>query len=161
MYLRQKDLLSGLDKRFIRELMNISEKKNYSPGDVVFHEGNHASRFFVLIRGKVKLNVGPTNQAVFTISHAGEAFGWSSLLGRNVYAASAECMETTRLLRIDRVKFNLVLEQDPVNGLALIRRLAPMLGNRLHDTYKMLAAREHGDKFETYGSGQLIDLPLQ
>ena len=161
MYVKQKDLLSGLERGFIKKLMNMTEKKDYSSGDVVFYEGNHAGRFFVLIRGKVKLKVGPTNQVVFTLSHAGEAFGWSSLLGRNVYAASAECVEPTRLLRIDRVKFNMVLEEDPVNGLVLIRRLAAMLGNRLNDTYKMLAVREHGERFETYGSGQLIDLPLQ
>ncbi len=91
MYIKQKELLAGLDKKFLKALMDSTERKSYREGDFVFREGNHASRFYVLLKGRVKLSIGKTGEVVFTLNHAGEAFGWSSLLGRSVYAASARC----------------------------------------------------------------------
>ncbi len=157
MYLKQKDLLAGLDNNFLKHLMTEMEKKSYKKGARIFQEGNHANRFYVLLKGRVKLVVGTPGQVVFTINHGGEAFGWSSLLGRNLYSASAHCIETTKLLRIDRIKFNLVLENDPVNGMILIKRMAGMLGHRLSEAYKIIAAEEQIQPFMTFGSGQLME----
>lgn len=154
MYITQKELLAGLSKEFIKEIIGLTEKKTYRTGDIVFREGNHASRFYVLLRGRVTLTVGEGRQVAFTVNHAGEAFGWSSFLGRSTYAASAVCEAPTALLRVDRVKFNMVLEKDPANGLILIRHLAQMLGHRLHEAYKVIGSRT--EFFESYGSGQTM-----
>ncbi len=110
------------------------------------------------MKGAVKLSFGTSGQVVFTLNHAGEAFGWSSLLGRSLYAANAQCTEPTRLIRIDRVKFNTVLEADPVNGLVLVRRLSEMLGERLNRTYKMLADRGPAEFAATFGTGQIMEM---
>jgi len=155
MYIKQKELFAGLGKGFIKEIIDLTEKKKYLAGDVVFREGNHAGRFHVLLRGRVRLTVGEGSQVAFTVNHAGETFGWSSLLGRSTYAATAVCIEPTSLLRIDRVKFNTVLESDPANGLILLRRLAHMLGHRLHEAYKVIGRRT--ESFEAYGSGQTME----
>jgi CRP-like cAMP-binding protein len=155
MYIKQKELFAGLGKQFIKEIIELTEKKTYRTGDVIFREGNHANRFHVLLRGRVRLTVGEGRQVAFTVNHAGEAFGWSSLLGRSTYAASAVCEEPTALLRVDRVKLNMVLEKDPANGLILIRRLAQMLGHRLHDAYRVIGTRT--EFFESYGSGQTME----
>jgi CRP-like cAMP-binding protein len=156
MYIKQKELFEGLGKGFIKEIIGLTEKKTYRAGDVIFREGNHAGRFFVLLRGRVRLTVGEVGQAAFTVNHAGEAFGWSSLLGRGTYAATALCEEPTSLLRIDRVKLNLALESDPANGLILLRRLAQLLGHRLHEAYRVIGAKT--EVFESYGTGQTMEL---
>ena len=155
MYIKQKELFAGLDKRFVKEIIEMTEKKSYGSGEVVFREGNHASRFYVLIKGRVRLTVGEARQVVFTVNHAGEAFGWSSLLGRSVYAASAECEEPTALYRIDRVRFKMALDKDPANGVILMTRLARMLGHRLHEAYKVIGAR--ADVSTSYGTGQVSE----
>ena len=156
MYIKQKELFEGLGKGFIKEIIDLTEKKTYRAGDVVFREGNHAGRFYVLLRGRVRLTVGEGRQVAFMVNHAGETFGWSSLLGRSAYAASAVCEEPTALLRVDRVKLNMVLEKDPANGLILLRRLAQMLGHRLHEAYKVIGRRT--EVFEAYGSGQTMEV---
>jgi len=158
MYFHQKDLLSGLDRGFVKRLMERTEKKTYEAHEFIFHEGHHASRFYVLVRGGVTLTFGASGQVVFTINHAGEAFGWSSLLGRHVYSATAQCTAPTRVIRIDRVKFNALLDADPANGLILVRHLAEMLGDRLNRTHQMLAARGASEVAATYGSGQIMEL---
>lgn len=156
MYIKQKELFEGLGKGFIKEIIDLTEKKTYRAGDVVFREGNHASRFHVLLRGRVRLTVGEGRQVAFTVNHAGEAFGWSSLLGRGTYAASAVCEEPTALLRVDRVKLSMVMEKDPANGLILLRRLGHMLGHRLHEAYKVIGGRT--ESFEAYGSRQTMEV---
>ena len=157
MYIKQKELLAGLNKRFIKEIIDLTEKKTYKKGDVIFREGNNAGRFYVLLRGRVRLTVGEIPRVVFTVNHAGEAFGWSSLLGRDLYAATAECDESTSLLRIDRVKFNMVLDRDPANGLVLVRRLAQLLGHRLHKAYQVIGSRT--EWAVSYGTGQVVESP--
>jgi CRP-like cAMP-binding protein len=154
MYIKQKELFAGLGKGFIKEIIELTEKKTYRTGDVIFREGNHASRFHVLLRGRVRLTVGEGRHVAFTVNHAGEAFGWSSLLGRSTYAASAVCEEPTSLLRVDRVRLNMVLEKDPANGLILLRRLAQMLGHRLHEAYRVIGTGT--EFFESYGTGQTM-----
>jgi CRP-like cAMP-binding protein len=158
MYFQQKNLLAGIDRGFVKKLMGMTTKKQYGADDVIFLEGHHASRFFVLHKGCVKLTFGTAGQVVFTLNHAGEAFGWSSLLGRNEYAATARCTEPTILIQIDRLKFNRVLEEDPVNGLVLVRRLAELLGERLKMTYRMLAAHSPQEVSLSYGSGQTMEM---
>ncbi len=158
MYIEQKNLLTGLDKKFIRKLMGMTVKKRYQANDIIYRDGQNAGRFYVLVKGCVKLSYGTSGQVVFTLNHAGEAFGWSSLLGRNAYAASALATKPSTLISIDRVKFNMVLDEDPVNGLILVRRLAELLGERLKRTYQMMAAQSPYEISLSYGSGQTMDM---
>ena len=39
MYIKQKELFEGLSKGFIKEIVDLTEKKTYLAGDVVFREG--------------------------------------------------------------------------------------------------------------------------
>lgn len=158
MYIEQKHLLAGMDKGFVKRLMVQTEKKTYGAGETIYEDGQHASRFYVLVRGTVTLTYGTRGQVVFTLNHAGEAFGWSSLLGRNAYAATARCTEPTTLIRIDRIKFNKILEEDPVNGLVLVRRLGELLGERLKKTYQLMGAQDQEDMALSYGSRQTADM---
>jgi len=157
MYIEQKSLLAGLNKPFVKKLMDRTEKKRFAAGAVVYRDGQHAGRFYVLVTGCVKLTYGTAGQVVFTLNHAGEAFGWSSLLGRNAYAATAVCTKPTTLISIDRVKFNTLLDEDPVNGLILVRRLAELLGERLKRTYQMMAAHSPYEVAVSYGTGQTME----
>ena len=71
----------------------------------------------------------------------GEAFGWSSLIGRDVYSASAECIEPTKLLQTDSKKLMQVMEKDPANGIIFVKHLAATLGNRLLESYKVISQK--------------------
>ncbi|MCK5484674.1 MAG: Crp/Fnr family transcriptional regulator, partial [Desulfobacterales bacterium] len=71
----------------------------------------------------------------------GEAFGWSSLIGGDVYSASAECIEATELLKTSCDKLSRVLEADPDNGIIFFRQLAATLGNRLLETYRVITPK--------------------
>ena len=131
MYLKQKDIFWAMSKDFVKEVMNISETESHKEGKFLFQEGDLANQFYILLKGRVKLSLGEIGQVVYVVSNAGEAFGWSSLTGRDAYTASAECLTQTKLLKWDKEKLQNVLEKDPANGIFFFKRLAELLGNRL------------------------------
>jgi CRP-like cAMP-binding protein len=115
--------------------MDISEKMSLNKGNIIFNVGDTAGHFYVLLKGQVQLSLGQTGPVVYQARHPGEIIGWSCLIGRGKYSASAECTEPTNLLRFDRESFLKILTKNPANEALLFKRLAEMLGNRLLELY--------------------------
>ena len=160
MYFNQKDIFWGISKALAREIMKISVTESHQDGELLFREGAPAKSFYVLLKGRVKLSLGEIGQAVYIVSNAGEAFGWSSLIGRENYSASAEVMAPTKLLKFDREKLQNVLEKDTPNSLILFKRLAEILGNRLLQSYRLISSVSRADISPSYGTGQVMALML-
>ena len=138
MYIKQSELLLGTSMDFVKKYMDNSKMVSHDKGDVLFRENDPARFFYTLINGRVKLSICEGGYMVHDIRQGGEAFGWSSLIGRDVYSASAECTEPTELLRTDSLTLTNVIEKDPANGIILFRHLAAMLGNRLLESYQTI-----------------------
>ena len=126
MYFKQKDIFGSLDKGFIKKIMDVAETDSLEPGDQIFQEGDPAAWLYILIKGRIRLSLGQTGQVVYVVSHGGEAFGWSSLVGRPSYSASAECLATTKLLKFDKKKLEKLSEKDTANGMILFKNLAAL-----------------------------------
>ena len=158
MYFKQKDLFGSLSNDFVKEVMKVAESGSFQPADMLFHEGDPADWLFILLKGRVKLSFGQTGQVVYVVSNAGEAFGWSSLVGRPSYSASAECVTATKLLKFDKQKIQSIVDKDPANGILLFKNLAATLGNRLlHGYHTSFSATGEG-KFSSLGTGQVMEV---
>ena len=131
---------------FVKKFMDISETSSHTKGEILFRENDHARFFFILLNGCVKLSVGDPEQVVYQAKMNGEAFGWSSLIGGNVYSASAECLEATKLLKTDRDKLSRILEEDAENGIIFFKQLAATLGKRLLQTYQLIKPNKGDSK---------------
>ena len=138
MHLKMGDFIMGMGKEFATAAMEISEKMSLNKGNILFSDGDAAGYFYVLLKGQVQLSLGKTGPVVYQARHPGEMIGWSCLIGRKTYSASAECMESTDLLKFDRESFLKILSKNPANEARLFRRLAEMLGNRLLELYPTL-----------------------
>lgn len=157
MYFQQADLFWGMNKNFVKKVMESAEKESHPKGHFLFHEGDPASNFYILIKGRIKLSIGEIGQVVHTVDHAGEAFGWSSLIDRDVYSASAECTNDTILQKFDRRSLQKIIEEDPSNGIIFFKRLAATIGYRLLSNYRMISASAIADTSPTLGSEQIED----
>ena len=135
MHLKMGDFIMGMGKAFATEAMDISQKLSLNEGNVIFNAGDAAGYFYVLLKGQIQLAIGKRGPVVYHARQPGEIIGWSCLIGRETYSASAECSESTDLLRFDRESFLKILTKNPVNEALLFRRLAEMLGNRLLELY--------------------------
>jgi len=145
MYLQQANLTVGVGRDFVKELTDISVKETYEEGHFLFRKGDPASHTYLLLTGRVQLRFGETGQVVHIVSRPGETFGWSTLVGRDFYSATAECVMPTKLRKLYKQDFEKLLEKDPANGLIFFQRLARMLGERLlvsYGGYEKMIARE-------------------
>ncbi len=141
MYIRQSELLLGTSMDFVKKFMDNSEMVSRDKGDVLFRENDPALFFYTLLDGRVKLSICEGGHMVHDTRQNGEAFGWSSLIGRDVYSASAECIEPTTLLKTDSKKLTKVMEKDPANGIIFCKHLAATLGTRLLESYKTISQK--------------------
>ena len=155
MYFQQADLFWGMSRNFVQQIMKTAEKESHPKGHFLFHEGDPAGYFYILLKGRIKLAIGEVGQMVHTVDHAGEAFGWSSLIDRDVYSASAECTTDTIVQKIDRRTIQKILEEDLPNGIIFYKRLAGTIGYRLLCSYKMISSSSIADNAPTLGSGQI------
>lgn len=156
MYLGQKDIFWAISKDFVKEIMDISATESYETGDLLFREGDLANQFYILLKGRVKLSLGETGQVVHIVSNAGEAFGWSSLIDRDAYSATAECLSQTKLIKLEKEALQKVLEENPASGLIFFKSLAGILGNRLLQSYAMISSVSGVEANKSYGTGQIM-----
>jgi CRP-like cAMP-binding protein len=139
MYIKMSDFFMDMGKKFTMEVLDIAEKLSHKEGDHLFHRGDLAGHFYVLLKGRVRLSLGDAGPVVYMASQPGEIIGWSGLIRRDVYSASGECMEATNLLKFNRDHFLEILEKHPRNEALLFKRLAEMLGNRLLELYPAIS----------------------
>ncbi len=139
MKIDQGDILYGTSMIFIKEYMHLAERQIHKAGEYVCNAGDPARYFYTLLEGSVRLNIYESVKQVYVVKKPGEAFGWSSIVGRESYSASVECMEDTTLLRIDREKLAVLLEKYPECGHIFYRKLAEILGNRLLECYNLIS----------------------
>ena len=139
MYVKQGDLFWEMSNELVKEIMGISAKLTPVENEVLFHRGDPADNFFILIKGRVMLSLDEAGPSVYIARHPGEIIGWSSLIGRDSYSASAKTLEPGVLTRIDSARFLEILKKDPVSEANIFKRLVEMLGNRLVGIYPSVA----------------------
>jgi CRP-like cAMP-binding protein len=154
MYVQQANFFFGTSMTFANEIMKTAEREVHPAGNVIFNEGETADHLYVLLEGRVRISIGESGHVVYIVSHGGEAFGWSSLVGRERYSASAESVEPTILMSFERERFHRVLAKDPVNGMVLYKGLANTLAGRLLETYRMISGISLSGQTIASGSGQ-------
>jgi len=157
MFLKQAELYWGLSHEFVKEVMDSAEKIECSEGDILFKEGDLAKFFFTMLKGRVRLSFGNTGQTVHVINHAGESFGWSSLVDRDAYSATAKCVEPTMLIKTDRKVFDRLLKNYPDDGRRFYKHLSAILGNRLIQSYKVKSMASSAENFPSMGTRQIED----
>jgi CRP-like cAMP-binding protein len=135
--------------------MKLAETAPYGTGDLLFCAGDPADHFYILIKGQVKLSIGDAGHVVYLVNKAGEAFGWSSLIGRDTYSATAECLGPSNLIKLNGEKLQETLKKDSDNGMIFFKRLSMVLGNRLLQSYKMISSATLAETSISFGTGQV------
>lgn len=155
MYFKKSDFFSGMAHGFLKDIMANVEKVACAAGDVIFREGDETCYFYILIKGHVKLRIGREGRTVFVINRAGECFGWSSLIDRPHFSATAVCAAPTSLMRLEKTQVRRIIQSDPHNGLIFMERIASMIGDRLLNCYRTLSLPALQALDPTEGTGEM------
>ncbi len=132
------DMTEGMGKIFIRNFMETAEKMSCSEGVFLFKEGDVTHHFYTLVQGEFQLLIGPNKHHVYTVCHPGDIFGWSSLVGRDFYSATAIATRLSEIFRFDRDTLFGLLGRYPRVEVIFFKKLAEMLGNRLLESYLII-----------------------
>lgn len=152
---RGSEPVTGLPTAFFKELMGLGETVTFKSNQTIFKEGEEAKYFYILINGKIDISVGETGHTVYTVTHPGEVFGWSCVLGRTHYSATAECKEQSKVAKIKAEDVIQFLERDPHKGIVFYRSVAKILVNRLMQLYELISEISGPESGITYGTGQI------
>lgn len=94
------EAFAGLGAEARDELLAAAQRRHLATGTVVFHQGDAAEAFFVLLTGRLRATkLTPEGQQV-TVSYIGpgESFGCVAVCGGLTYPATATAVETSSLL---------------------------------------------------------------
>ncbi len=152
MIIQEAHLFKDMSPETANEISKITVEESYEPGTFVFETGAPARHFYILIEGRVRLSIGTQSEITYTVSIPGEAFGWTGLVDRPTYTATAQCVFHSKVVKIDNEKLIKILEKDTASGMIFFRRLAGAVVQRLIYNYEtFLSERTLKDVAPSYG----------
>ncbi len=140
MFIREVDLFKGIPSHVIDEIAQLAVEEVYPKGEVIFKRGDIADSLYILVEGRVDLLIYGIKRFSFPLSHPGYVFGWSALVVPNRYTATAECIDESRVIKLDGTRLMHVFEKHPSEGLTIMKRLAGVIGMRLDKVYKQFVS---------------------
>ena len=100
-------LFAGLNEEEFRGIDRITSFRIFKKNDAVFLEGEKADGFFFLCQGRVKLYKSSIEgkEQLLHIVYPGETFAEAAMFEGSSYPATAQVMEDSRLLFIEKKGF--------------------------------------------------------
>jgi CRP/FNR family transcriptional regulator len=143
--LRRAPLFANLADDQLAKLIAVAQPLELGAERDIFLQGDRATAFYVLAKGRVKVFKLFRDGRTVTLRHVsqGETFG-ESVLFHETYPSSTETMTACRLYRFDTQRFLELLLAEPqlaVNLLGAMARLMLMLNRRVEDLLLPVSAR--------------------
>jgi CRP/FNR family transcriptional regulator, cyclic AMP receptor protein len=126
----------GLDKSFLDLAIGCARNARFEAGQFIFHEGAAAEQFYLLREGRVALQVSAPGRgaAIFLTIGPGEVFGVNWLVPPYRWVYDARALEDARVIAMDARCLRSKCEADRNLGYEILKRLMPVLIERLHET---------------------------
>jgi len=139
--LKSSELFGGLETGHLKKVGDWCRGSSYREGEMVFKEGDEAKEIYVLVSGRVALEMEvrpvPSRPGIPTaveVVTEGETLGWSALVEPYVYTLSARCMSNCEVLAINGDMLRKVMADDVGLGYELMKRLTKIVSLRLAHT---------------------------
>lgn len=129
-----------MGRKNISEIAPLAAAIHLPEERFLFHEGDPATCFFLIIDGKVALQseAGPRGTIVIETIESGEALGWSWLFEPFMWHFDARTVRPTDALTFDAERLRGLCKKNPRLGYELTRRVAQLVIHRLHETQMRL-----------------------
>jgi CRP-like cAMP-binding protein len=166
-------MLKDLDQGDCLAFLEQGRPRRFAEGAYMFHQGEAAEIFYIVIEGRVKLTqvTASGHQVILQIIGPGGGIGIIVVLGEMDYPASAEVLEECLAYSWDRETARRIMLQIPqlaINGMELVARRFAKLQTRYQEVATqrveqriamtlLRMARQFGKR---EGDGVLIDMAL-
>lgn len=124
---------AGLPKRSVAFLASCAEKRRLKEDEVLFRHGGKADRFFVVLEGRVTVEVAAIQGPSLDLRELGpgDLLGWSWLIPPYQWHFQARAEELSEVLEFDGTAVLRRCEQDPAFGYDLLKRFSGLMSERL------------------------------
>jgi small-conductance mechanosensitive channel len=141
-------IFAPLSEEETDKLAAATTTRVYSPGEAIVRIGAQGNSMFVIIRGKVRVQI-PENGFQKTINnlYENDFFGEMSLLTGEPRTATVVADEETEVLRIDKVALKPLFESNP----QLVRSIGEMVEERKELLNALAEKAEEGEMQEEKG----------
>jgi len=131
--LREHPFFEGLSEEHVRLLAGCGRNERFEKGSFLFRESGPADRFYIIRRGKVRVEIHSTRRGPLMLETLGEGevLGWSWLVPPYRWRFDALALELTRVVAMDGACLRGKCEDDPALGYELLKRFAQVLADRL------------------------------
>jgi CRP/FNR family transcriptional regulator, cyclic AMP receptor protein len=133
--------LQDIDPDHLQQIATIAEVCVFDARDILFHEGEPAEYVYLVVSGKIVLELCPATiyQKNLMSVGPGEMLGWSSFVEQRNYASTGVVVAPTELVKIDGKKLRAICDKDPEFGYDFMHRIMRALAKRLTTTWSQLA----------------------
>src|SRR5687768_10173818 len=133
--------LQDIDPVHLEQIASIAEARVYDASDILFHEGEPAEYVYLVVTGKIMLELCPSTiyQKNLMSVGPGEMLGWSSFVEQCNYASTGVVVAPTQLVKIDGKRLRAICDRDPEFGYDFMHRIMRALAKRLKTTWSQLA----------------------
>ena len=136
--------LIGIGERQIRLLADCAMRSHFRLGEIIFREGETANRFYLILRGKVRLESSTLGEPVSIEEiHGGDLLGWSWLFPPYAWHFTARAEEETDAIFFYGTILREYCEKDHSLGFELFKRMSVVMLRRLQAArQKLITARQ-------------------
>jgi CRP-like cAMP-binding protein len=133
-------LFSGLSKRELKTVINISHIREYSADEKVFTEGTIGLCFYLVVKGKVDIVTGSPPEGgqpkIIKTYSAGAYFSEAHLFAEINHTVSCIAKEVTKLIIFTKPDFDDFVKINPKTGNKLLLNFLQFISEQLELLYK-------------------------
>lgn len=136
----QQAFFKDLTADQIRVLADIAKYRRFRADELVFHDGNLANRFYVVVNGKIALEAtsGDGQLLRFQTAGPGDLLGWSWMFSNSLRRLRAKALEPAEVIYFCGETLRQQCDNDHGLGYELFRRVAEVMMQRLQATRQLL-----------------------
>jgi signal transduction histidine kinase len=152
-----KDLFSFLKKVYffqdlpdqqIKKIQAVCHQIEYQPGEIIFEEGSHADRFYIVADGAVEVwkDYRLPEKDLLAVHERGHLFGEMALIDELPRSATVVAKEPTRLFFIARDDFQTIIQDNSEIAISILKSVTDMV--RSSNEYFVESLRERARELE-------------
>jgi CRP/FNR family transcriptional regulator, cyclic AMP receptor protein len=133
--LREHAFAAGMAACHLEKLASLAERVSFEENERILRAGERSEGFYLLLSGSVCVEASARAYTVrIQALHAGDAFGWSSLLDHHDTLFQVRARERATALRLDGAALSRLCREEPALGAELLYRTLKLAARRVQAT---------------------------
>lgn len=135
-FLAGHPFFAGLDAGSVQQPAGCARNEHLKAGEYLFREGGSAEHFYVIIHGRIALELYTANSGphVLDTSGEGEVLDWPWPVPPHRWFFGARAVEPTTVVSLESACLRRKCDDDPRLGYEFVLRVAQVMSHRLQAT---------------------------